>query len=161
MSQTGDSQSATKSSGGSSTEPAAHSEQSIKDMDKFPELAKWFLWTDSPHKVERVVIGLAVFCGLLFVIDLFYHRHAYFGFEGSRGFYAIAGFAAFTVIVLAAGQLRRLIKRPEDYYGKQATNAEIYPDEGLSIRVSEGFTASVDVRSVVPADRREEEGGNR
>lgn len=126
----------------------------VEGSDKFPELAKLFLWVDDRHKVEKVVIGLCIFCAVLFVIDLFYHRHAYFGFEGSRGFYAIAGFAAFAIIVLAAGQLRRLIKRPENYYGERATNAETYPDEGLAIQIAAGFSAPLDRRSVVPANAK-------
>ncbi len=117
---------------------------------RFPELAKLFLWADDEKKVEKVVLGLAIFCAVTFVIDLFYHRHAYFSFEGSRGFYPIAGFFAFTVIVLAAGQLRRLIKRPENYYGRRATNAETYPDDGLEIQVADGFAAPRDKRSVIP-----------
>lgn len=126
--------------------------EEIEGSEKLPDLARLFLWADDRHKVEKVVIGLCIFCALLFVIDLFYHRHAYFGFEGSRGFYAIAGFAAFAIIVLAAGQLRRLIKRPENYYGERATHAETYPDEGLGIQIAAGFSAPIDRRSVIPAD---------
>lgn len=125
---------------------------SSDDDDRYPELTKYFLWADDNSKVEKVVIALAIFCAVTFVIDLFYHRHAYFSFEGSRGFYPIVGFFAFTVIVLAAGQLRRLIKRPENYYGRTATNAEIYPDEGLDVRVAEGFAVPKNKRSVVPPE---------
>ena len=124
---------------------------------RYPQLTKYFLWADDARKVEKVVIGLAIFCAVTFVIDLFYHRHAYFSFERSRGFYPIAGFFAFTVIVLAAGQLRRLIKRPENYYGRTATNAEIYPDEGLAIRMADGFPVPKDKRSVIPPEVKTEE----
>ena len=60
---------------------------------EFDPLARKFSWVENPFLVGRVVKGLIIFCALLFVIDLFYHRHAYFGFEQSRGFYAISGFS--------------------------------------------------------------------
>jgi len=100
---------------------------------EFDPLARKFSWVENPFLVDRVVKGLIIFCALLFVIDLFYHRHAYFGFEQSRGFYAISGFFAFTIIVLLASKLRGLIKRPEDYYGHTSTHGESYPDRDLEI----------------------------
>ena len=100
---------------------------------EFDPLARKFSWIENPFLVGRVVKGLIIFCALLFVIDLFYHRHAYFGFEQSRGFYAISGFFAFTIIVLLASKLRGLIKRPEDYYGHTSTHGENYPDRDLEI----------------------------
>ncbi len=99
----------------------------------FDPLARKFSWIENPFLVSRVVKGLIIFCTLLFVIDLFYHRHAYFDFEQSRGFYAISGFFAFTIIVLLASKLRELIKRPEDYYGQASTHGENYPDRDLEI----------------------------
>ena len=104
-----------------------------------PWPANWFVWSEDADKLGRAVTGLGIVCVVLFVIDLFVHRHAYFGFEASRAFYAIAGFFSFTIIVLLAGQLRRLIKRPEDYYGIHATSAEDYPEEGLDRQVSPEF----------------------
>jgi len=106
-------------------------EEKVGNSGEDGSWARLFNWVDDEGRVRQVVIGLAVFCALLFVIDLFHHRHAYFGFEESRGFYAVSGFFAFALIVLAAGQLRRLIRRPENYYGYRSTNAEPYPEEGL------------------------------
>jgi len=107
----------------------------------WPWPASWFVWSEDANKLDRAVTGLMVVCAVLFVIDLFVHRHAYFGFEGSRGFYPIAGFFSFSIIVLLAGQLRRLIKRPEDYYGIHATSAEDYPEEGLERQQSPEFSS--------------------
>ncbi len=97
------------------------------------DFAAWFTWVDNPVRVRRVVRALLIFCAVLFVIDLLYHRHAYFGFEQSRGFYAISGFVAFAGIVILAGQLRRLIRREENYYSPESIDGEKYPPNELSI----------------------------
>lgn len=101
------------------------------DNQSLTPLAKKFLWADEPDRVQFAVLILAALSIVLFVIDLFYHRHAYFSFEQTSAFYAVTGFLAFTLIVLAAGQLRRLIKRPDDFYGEYSTNAEEYPPKDL------------------------------
>jgi hypothetical protein len=40
------------------------------------------------------------------------------GWESLWGFYAVYGFAACVLLVLLAKQLRKLLKRPEDYYDR-------------------------------------------
>lgn len=73
-------------------------------------------WLDQPRNVTRLVYGLAVLCGLAFLADLFYRKHPYFGFENWFGFYAGFGFIASVSLVLTAKQLRKLLRRDEDYY---------------------------------------------
>lgn len=73
-------------------------------------------WLDEPRNVNRIVYGLYTLCGLLFLADLFYTRHPHFSFEGWFGFYAGFGFIASVALVLTAKQLRRLLRRDEDYY---------------------------------------------
>jgi len=68
---------------------------------------------------------------LLFLLDFIIHRHAYAPGEGLPGFYAVVGFVAFTLIVLGATQLRRLILRNENYYSPYSVDAEEYPRQGL------------------------------
>jgi hypothetical protein len=54
---------------------------------------------------------------LLLVIDLFVHKHANFPWENWPEFYAVYGFVACVVLVLAAKYLLRpLVMRKEDYY---------------------------------------------
>jgi len=101
------------------------------EKDSFSDLAKRFLWADSPDAVGRVILGLSVLCVLLFVLDFIIHRHAYAPGEGLPGFYAVVGFGAFTIIVLGATQLRRLILRNEIYYSPYSVDAEEYPEDGL------------------------------
>ncbi len=78
--------------------------------------ARPFLWllSDGVRKGFMYVVGLGalVFIGLDFVIP----RHAHFGFEAWKGFFAVFGFLAFSFVVLAGWPLRALTGRPEDYY---------------------------------------------
>lgn len=105
------------------------------ENESFSPLAKRFLWADSSSAVERVIFWLSVLCVLLFVADFIYHRHSYAPGEGTPGFYAFVGFIAFTVIVLGATQLRRVILRNENYYAPYSVDAEEYPEHGLEMLV--------------------------
>ncbi len=104
--------------------------QQVNSNAPLPDLAKRFLWADDADSVQRVVLGLAALCVVLFLLDLIIHRHSYVPGEGLPGFYAIVGFVAFTLIVLGATQLRRLILRNENYYAPYSVDAESYPEEG-------------------------------
>jgi len=106
-------------------------EPSPNHHENLPPLAKRFLWADSKQAVQRVIVWLGVVCVVLFVLDFIVHRHAYAPGEGVPGFYAIVGFVAFTMIVLGASQLRRLILRNERYYSPNSIDAEAYPENGL------------------------------
>ena len=73
-------------------------------------------WLDEPRNVTRLVIGLYVLCGLAVLADLFYRKHPFFEVENWFGFYAGSGFLGSVTLVLTAKQLRRLLRRDEDYY---------------------------------------------
>lgn len=102
-----------------------------KDHENLSPLAKRFLWADSSSAVERVIFWLGVVCVVLFVLDFVIHRHSYAPGEGMPGYYAIVGFVAFTLIVLGASQLRKLILRNEAYYSSNSIDSEPYPENGL------------------------------
>ena len=74
-------------------------------------------WLDDPSNVDKIFYGLALICIGLFLTDLFYHKHAYFAFEDWFGFFAWYGFLCCVALVLLAKQMRKLVKRNEDYYG--------------------------------------------
>ena len=74
-------------------------------------------WLDDRRNVRKVLFALYGACALLIAADLFYHRHALLEFERWFGFYGIYGFVACVVLVLAAKGLRKLVARPNDYYG--------------------------------------------
>ncbi len=71
---------------------------------------------DQPRNVKRLLTGLYVACGLSVVAELFVQRHAESWWEGILGFYPVYGFVAIVILILAAKELRKLVRRAEDYY---------------------------------------------
>ena len=59
---------------------------------------------------------IAAALDLLALFEFVYHRHELFFTEGLPGFYSVWGFMAIAALIFLAKQLRRLVKRPEDYY---------------------------------------------
>jgi len=73
-------------------------------------------WLDRPGSVKKLIRVLATLCLLLVAGDFVYEKHGHYSWENFPGFYAILGFASCAVFVLGATQLRRILKRDEDYY---------------------------------------------
>jgi hypothetical protein len=71
---------------------------------------------DNPRNVTRLLRGFYVICVLLLALDVFLHRHTAHMWEEFTGFYAIFGFIACVTLVLIAKQMRRILKRKDDYY---------------------------------------------
>ena len=72
---------------------------------------------DNKKNVQRVLYGLFCTLILLLALEPFVHKHSYFAWEKWFGFYAIYGFVACVLLVLAAKYiLRPLVKREEDFY---------------------------------------------
>lgn len=80
-------------------------------------------WLDEPRNVKKIVYALFLFCALLILADLFFHKHSHFPFEEWFGFYGFFGFFACIGLVLTAKGLRILVKRSEDYYERDSLNA--------------------------------------
>ena len=74
---------------------------------------------DNPKNVRRVIRSLVVICIALFAIDFVYHRHVTHTWETLWGFYAIYGFVACVILVLAATEMRKFLMRGEDYYDRE------------------------------------------
>ena len=71
---------------------------------------------DKPGNVRRLLRILYLACALLLGLDLIVHRHVIHEWESVWGFYGFYGFLACVGLVLIAKQLRKILKRPEDYY---------------------------------------------
>jgi len=71
---------------------------------------------DDPKNIKRLLYALYVACALSVLAEFFIHRHVEHPWERVFGFYAIYGFVAIVVLVLVAKELRRLVRRKEDYY---------------------------------------------
>ena len=73
-------------------------------------------WLDEPKNVTKLFYALVIACALSVLADFVWTRHGHFSFEEFPGFYAIYGFIAYCSIVLTAKQLRKILKRDENYY---------------------------------------------
>ena len=73
----------------------------------------WLDRSENVTKLFHVVWGVGI---ALLVTELFLHKHEVFGFAAWFGFYAGFGFVACVTLVLTAKALRRILRRPEDYY---------------------------------------------
>jgi hypothetical protein len=73
-------------------------------------------WLDEPRNVTRIVYVLAAVCALALIADAFYAKHPHLAVEGWFGFYAVYGFCGSVALVLTAKQLRRVLRRDEDFY---------------------------------------------
>ena len=71
---------------------------------------------DNPRNVKKVIYALCAVSGLSLLLDFFVNRYVDHPWEGLFGFYAVYGFVACVILVLAAKGMRKLIMRKENYY---------------------------------------------
>jgi hypothetical protein len=72
---------------------------------------------DKPKNVKLLLRCFYTSLLVLLIIEFFVHKHPHFAWEGWLEFYAVYGFVACVVLVVAAKYiLRPLVKRREDYY---------------------------------------------
>lgn len=72
---------------------------------------------DKPRNVNILLGCFFSSLVVLLILEFFVHKHPHFPWEGRLQFYAVYGFVACVVLVLAAKYiLRPLMKRREDYY---------------------------------------------
>ena len=74
-------------------------------------------WLDHRKNIDKVFFGLCALCALSVAGDFLIHRHVILDIESVFAFYGIFGFIGCVGLVLAAKELRKLLKREEDYYG--------------------------------------------
>lgn len=73
-------------------------------------------WLDLPENVTKLYRGVWAVGIALALGDLILHKHEEPAFAGWLAFFAVFGFVACVALVLTAKALRRVLKRPEDYY---------------------------------------------
>ena len=81
-------------------------------------------WLDEPQNIDKIFWGIIVLCVGLMLVEPFYHKHPYFSFEGSFGFYGWFAFLACAGLVLVARAMSRILGRREDYYGTGGNEKE-------------------------------------
>jgi len=75
-------------------------------------------WLDKPRNVDKIYYAVLGICLALFAADAFYEKKVHFAFEGWFGFFGLYGLIACVGLVLAAKELRKLLKRDENYYDR-------------------------------------------
>ncbi len=88
----------------------------IEPTDRTPDDKRY--WLDDRRNVDKIIWALCAICLLLFAADAFYDKKSHFAFEGWFGFFGLYGFIACVGLVLAAKELRKILKRDEDYYDR-------------------------------------------
>jgi hypothetical protein len=73
---------------------------------------------ERPRNVRRLLAAFFVFLGGLLVAGLWVEGHPHFYWEAAPNFPAAYGFVAYVVLIYLAKGLRRVLKRPEDYYDR-------------------------------------------
>ena len=73
-------------------------------------------WLVRPRTIRVLWIAFIVVLALTLVPDFFIHPHAYFGIEGSFGFYGWYGFLTCAAMVVVAKVLGIFLKRKDTYY---------------------------------------------
>jgi len=81
-----------------------------------PENNEEHRWLDDKGNVDKIIWALVVICAGLLCADFFYHKHTHFAFAAWFGFFGWYGFICCVGLVLAAKEMRRFVKRDEDYY---------------------------------------------
>ncbi|MAP95882.1 MAG: hypothetical protein CMK07_13105 [Ponticaulis sp.] len=101
------------------SETSSSEHQHKPDMDSYPG-DKIFGWTSHPKAGFITFIAMIVICAALalasFVLPA---RHEYLHFAEFPIFYALYGFGAFAFVVMTGWPLRKLLGRPENYYGDE------------------------------------------
>lgn len=98
---------------------------------KYPPLGRALMWVDKPRSANTIIRALAIACGLLFLADFTYEKYGHLTAEYIPGFFGVYGFVMFAALIIAARTLRKVIKRPEDYYGDTSIDTEDYPADQL------------------------------
>ncbi len=107
------------------------SHKSKDNPESYPWLGRKLMFLDNPKNVERIVYGLYVVCGLLFLADFLYKKKYYVGAENFPGFYALYGFFMCVGLVLGARSMRGFIMKKEDYYAPYDVESEAYPEDQM------------------------------
>ena len=71
---------------------------------------------DKPENIKRLLWIIHAICAGLFLVDAVFHRHVIHAWENFFGFYAVFGFVACVLPVLAATEMRKVLMRKDNYY---------------------------------------------
>ena len=102
------------------TPPVMHDEIA---SDEHPLSRVLFSWTKE-RAFDRFLLACAVaLCAVLAGLDLLVPRHVIGAADGLPVFFGVFGFVAFVLAVMSGWPLGRVLRRPENYYDKNAPPA--------------------------------------
>lgn len=81
-------------------------------------------WFDYRRNVDKVYWSIVGMCAVLMVVEPFYHKHPYLGFDGNFGFYGWYGFLAGILLALVGRQMGSVLARSDDFYSDAAGKGE-------------------------------------
>ncbi len=73
-------------------------------------------WLAKKINSSKIIWLLSLICVFLFVAEFYVHRHAEMGVDEYIGFYGAYGLIGSIFLVFLSHQIRKLLKRPEDFY---------------------------------------------
>ncbi|MEG9861325.1 MAG: hypothetical protein V6Z81_02290 [Parvularculales bacterium] len=97
---------------------------SSKDTSSLPWLSRKLLWIDHKKTPDRILYGLFVIAIGFVIAGYVASLHGHYAIESVIGFYGLFGFIMCILLVLVSKFLRRILKRPEDYYHPYTTDTE-------------------------------------
>jgi len=77
-------------------------------------------WLVQPKSITRLWGVFIVVLALCVAAGFFVHQHAYFGLDGTFGFYAWYGLFTCIFMIVVAKVIGILIKRPDNYYDRRS-----------------------------------------
>ena len=81
-------------------------------------------WLDDSKNVDKIFWALVGVCAVFIVVEPFYHKHPYLGFDGMFGFYAFFGFLAPLTLVFLGRCIGLLLPRKDDFYDAALKQSE-------------------------------------
>jgi len=88
-------------------------------------------WLDKPENVSKLLRVFYVLCGVVLLAEFAIHKHGEHELESWPFFHGIYGFVGIVILVFISVGLRKVVLRPESYYGDEVEAAEpAEPDDG-------------------------------
>ena len=81
-------------------------------------------WLDDSKNVDKIFWALIGVCAVFIVVEPFYHKHPYLGFDGMFGFFAFFGFLAPLFLVFFGRCISLLLARKDDFYDAALKQSE-------------------------------------
>ena len=87
-------------------------------------IVKTARWLDDSKNVDKIFWALMGVCAVFILVEPFYHKHPYLGFDGMFGFFAFFGFLAPFILVFLGRCISLLLARKDDFYDTALKQSE-------------------------------------